>query len=78
MGICHWDRGLITAPETPEKNPCISSEVVTPSLFIFHIIIASIGRGNEKLCFYSNQIRTLVAMATYSSHRLNYNGKRGN
>ena len=22
MGICHWDRGLITAPETPEKNPC--------------------------------------------------------
>ena len=32
--------------------------------------IASIGRGNEKLCFYSNRIRTLVAMATYSSHRL--------
>ena len=29
-----------------------------------------IGRGNEKLCFYSNRIRTLVAMATYSSHRL--------
>ena len=23
VGICHWDRGLITAPETPEKNPCI-------------------------------------------------------
>ena len=22
------------------------------------------------MCFYSNQIRTLVAMATYSSHRL--------
>ena len=22
VGICHWDRGLITAPETPEKNPC--------------------------------------------------------
>ena len=21
VGICHWDRGLITAPETPEKNP---------------------------------------------------------
>ena len=21
MGICHWDRGLITAPETPEKIP---------------------------------------------------------
>ena len=26
--------------------------------------------GNEKLCFYSNRIRTLVAMATYSSHRI--------
>ena len=37
----------------------------------FHIShIASIGRGNEKLCFCSNRIRTLVAMATYSSHRL--------
>ena len=24
----------------------------------------------HKLCFYSSQIRTLVAMATYSSHRL--------
>ena len=32
--------------------------------------IASIGRGNENLCFYSNRIRTLVAMATYSSQRL--------
>ena len=32
--------------------------------------MASIGRGNEKLCFYSNRIRTLVAMATYNSHRL--------
>ena len=28
-----------------------------------------IDRGNEKLCFCSNQIRTLVAMATYSFHR---------
>ena len=27
----------------------ISSEAVRPILFIFHI--ASIGRGNEKLCF---------------------------
>ena len=38
----------------------------------FHIShIAYIGRGNEKMCFfYSNRIRTLVAMATYSSHRL--------
>ena len=28
-----------------------------------------------KLCFYSSQIRTLVAMATYSSHRLYIMGK---
>ena len=21
VGICHWDRGFLTAPETPEKNP---------------------------------------------------------
>ena len=37
----------------------------------FHIPhIAFIGRANEKLCFYSGRIRTLVAMATYSSHIL--------
>ena len=39
----------------------------------FHIInIASIGRGDENLWvfFYSGRIRTLVAMATYSFHRL--------
>ena len=29
----------------------ISSEAIRPILFIFHIIIASIGRGNEKLYF---------------------------
>ena len=47
----------------------ISSEAVRPILLhISHI--ASIGTGNEKLCFCSNRIRTLVAMATYSSHRL--------
>ena len=34
---------------------------------IFHI---SNGKGNEKLCFCSNRIGSLVAMATYSSHRL--------
>ena len=41
----------------------ITSEAVRPiPFYISHI--ASIGRGNEKLCFYSNRIRTLVAMAT--------------
>ena len=40
-----------------------------PLKLTFHILrIASIGRGNEELC--SNWIRTLVAMATYSSDRL--------
>ena len=29
-----------------------------------------IGRGTKSCVFYSNRIRTLVAMATYSSHRL--------
>ena len=37
----------------------------------FHIShVASIGRGMKSCVFYSNRIRTLVAMATYSSHRL--------
>ena len=38
----------------------------------FHIShIASTGGGNEYLCFfYFDRIRTLVAMATYASHRL--------
>ena len=40
-------------------------------LYSFHIShIASRGRGKEKLCLYSNRIITLVAMATYSSHRI--------
>ena len=38
--------------------------------FFSYSHIASIGRGNEKLCFCFNRIRTLVAMATYSSYRL--------
>ena len=47
----------------------ISSEGVRPDSFhISHI--ASIGRGNERLSFCSNRIRTRIAMATYSSHRL--------
>ena len=47
----------------------ISSEGVRPDSF--HISqIASIGRGNEKLSFCFNRIRTRIAMATYSSHRL--------
>ena len=64
----------------------ISSEAVRPVIYIlkkkwilyisgeadsFHIPnIASIGSWNEKLCFLFRSDRTLVAMATYSSHRL--------
>ena len=38
----------------------------------FHIShnITSIGRGTNNCVFRSGRIRTLVAMATYSSHRL--------
>ena len=37
----------------------------------FHIThIASTGRGNETIFFYSSRKRTLVAMATYSFHIL--------
>ena len=39
-------------------------------LSILHAFIASIGRGNEQLCFYSGKIRTLVAMPTYSPMEL--------
>ena len=38
--------------------------------FPYYTYIASIGRGNEKLCFLFRSDKTLVAMATYSSHRL--------
>ena len=40
-----------------------------PILFMFQNI-TSIGKGNAKLCFCSNRIGNLVAMATYSSQRL--------
>ena len=38
----------------------------------FHISHkVSLGRGGTKSCvFYSNRIRTLIAMATYDSHKL--------
>ena len=38
--------------------------------FSYFKYITSIGKGNENLCFCSNQIGNLVAIATYSSHRL--------
>ena len=47
----------------------ISSEAVKPILFITSHI-ASIGRGTNNCVFRSGWIRTLVAVATYNSHRL--------
>ena len=47
----------------------ISSEAVKPILFIFHKLHLQVG-GTKSCVFYSNRIRTLVAKATYSSHRL--------
>ena len=51
----------------------ISSEAVShrvaKTFDIWHK--ASTGGGNQKCCFFcSDRIRTLVAMATYTSHRL--------
>ena len=41
-----------------------SSEAAWPNLFIFHIQHLQVG------VFYFDRIRTLVAMATFASHRL--------
>ena len=46
-----------------------SSEAAWPNLFIFHIQHLQVGGTN--ICgFYFDRIRTLVAMATFASHRL--------
>ena len=75
-GIC---RPSIVRPSSVRPSTFsndISSEAEKPILFIFHIShIASIITNNCVFC--SGRIRTLVAMATYSSHRL-IMGKRGN
>ena len=47
----------------------VSSEVVRPKLLIFGIKHSQEG-GTKNLVFCSDRIRTLVAMATYTSHRL--------
>ena len=54
----------------------ISSEAEKPILFIFHIKHLYVG-GTNNCVFCSGRIRTLVAMATYISHRLIMR-KRGN
>ena len=47
----------------------ISSEAVRPILSIFHTKHLLVG-GTKRYVFYSGRIRTLVAMESYSSHRL--------
>ena len=46
-----------------------TSPLKPPGRF-FSYFTYSIYRGTKSCVFYSNRIRTLVAMATYSSHRL--------
>ena len=46
-----------------------SSEAARPNLLIFHIYHLQVG-GTNICVFYFDRIRTLVAMATYASHRL--------
>ena len=47
----------------------ISSEAVRPILSILHVKHLHIG-GTKSYVFHSGRIRPLVAMATYSFHRL--------
>ena len=47
----------------------ISSEAVRPIFSILHTKHLQVG-GTKSYVFYSLRMRTLVAMATYSSHRL--------
>ena len=47
----------------------ISSEAVRPIFSILHTKHLQVG-GTKSCVFYSGRIRTLVAMATYSFHRL--------
>ena len=60
-------RPFIVRPSTFSND--ISSEAVRPILSILHTKHLQVG-GTKSYVFYSGRIRTLVAMATYSSHRL--------
>ena len=56
-------------PSSSTISNDISSEAVWPKLLIFGIKHPQEG-GTENVVFCSDRIRTLVAMATYTSHRL--------
>ena len=47
-----------------------TTEAVKPIFFVYFTYRLSIYRSGKRLCFRSGRIRTQVAMATCSSHRL--------
>ena len=57
-------------PSSSTISNDISSEAVWPKLLIFGIKHPQEGGGAKNIVFCSDRIRTLVAMATYASHRL--------
>ena len=60
-------RPSIRRPSTFSND--ISSEAVRPIFSILHTKHLQVG-GTKSYVFYSGRMRTLVAMATYSFHRL--------
>ena len=56
-------------PSSSTISNDISSEAVWPKLLIFGIKHPQEG-GTKNVVFCSDRIRSLVAMATYTSHRL--------
>ena len=65
---------MIRRPSVVRPSPTISndisSEAVWPKLLIFGIKHPQEGGGTKNVVFCSDRIRTMVAMATYMSHRL--------
>ena len=70
MGICHWDRGLITAPETPEKNPCIykrnESKTIGDPIIIYKInCIFNYGNIDGILSYQKNNLFNSVKVCFF-------------
>ena len=59
----------VRRPSSSTTSNDISSEAVWPKLLIFDIKHPQEG-GTKNVVFCSDRIRTLAAMATYTSHRL--------
>ena len=69
-------RPSVVRPSSSTISNDISSEAVWPKLLIFGIKHPQ-ERGTKHVVFYSDRIRTLVAMATDTSQRI-IMGKSGN